>query len=158
MRSRLLPLILALAGASLFAFAVQTTWWSAGGVTIGPFGSRHCFGGECGERGLAFLGGTDLWMRAGIAARAAGYIAMFILIIVAGALAAKRVPRMMARSSIVATLTAALTGGYFLAAFPQASLGHQETMGPGAFLFIGAVVVAIAAAVVTLRMTTPDRR
>jgi len=158
MRSRLLPLILALAGACAFAFAVQTAWWSAGGVTIGPFGSRHCFGGECGEGGLAFLGGTDLWMRAGVASRAAGYITMFILIIVAGALAAKRVPTVIARSSLVATLTAMVSGGYFLAAFPAASLGHEESIGPGVYLFVGAVVLAIAAGVFTLRLPTPDRR
>jgi hypothetical protein len=157
MRSRLLPLVLALASACAFAFAVQTAWWSAGGVAIGPFGSRHCFSGDCSEGGLAFLGGADLWMRAGVAARAAGYITMFILIIVAGALAAKRVPKLMARSSIVATLTAAVTGGYFLVAFPAASLGNAESIGPGVFLFVGAVVLAFAAAVFTLRMPTPDR-
>jgi hypothetical protein len=158
MRSRLLPLILALAGACAFAFAVQTAWWSAGGVSIGPFGSRHCFSGECSEGGLAFLGGTDLWMRAGVAARAAGYITMFILIIVAGALAAKRVPTVFARSSLVATLTAAASGGYFLFAFPGASLGNEESVGAGVFLFVGAIVLAIAAAVLTLRLPTPDRR
>jgi len=152
MRSRLLPLMLALAGACAFALAVQSAWWSAGAVSIGPFGARDCFGGECGERGLSWTGGTDLWMRAGVAARAAGYIAGFILVVVAGALAAKRIPRLMARASIVSIITAVAAGGYFAFAFPAAALGGQATLGHGMFLFAAGIVLGVAAAVFTLRM------
>ena len=135
MRSRLLPLLLALAAASAFALGVQMAWWSAGEVTIGPFGSRHCFGGECRESGLGWLGGTDLWMRAGVAARAGGYIAVFILVVLAGGLAAKRVPRLMARASIVAIITASVGGGYFGLSFPDGVLGGTHSLGIGIFMF-----------------------
>jgi len=157
MRSRLLPLFLALAAASAFALAVQSAWWSAGEVSIGPFGARHCFGGECRESGLTWLGGTDLWMRAGVAARAAGYIAMFVLVVLAGGLAAKRIPRLMARCSIVSIVTAAATGGYFALQFPDAVLGSVRTFGIGLFLFGGAIALGVAAAVFTLRMPEPAR-
>ena len=157
MRSRLLPLMLALAAASAFALAVQSAWWSAGEVVIGPFGSRHCFGGECRESGLSWLGGTDLWMRAGVAARAGGYIAMFILVVLAGGLAAKRVPRLMARAALVAIITAAAGGAYFGLSFPESGLGNTHSLGLGIFLFVGAIVLGIAAAVFTLRMPEPAR-
>lgn len=155
MRSRqsLIALALALAGAFAFALAVQSTWWSAGEVSIGPYGSRHCFGGECREAGLSWLGGTDLWMRSGVAARAGGYIAMFILIVLAAGLAAKRIPRLMARASLVAIITATATGAYFAVSFP--GVGNQTTgLGRGMFLFAAAIVLGVAAAVTTLR--TPE--
>ena len=158
MRSRIVPLLLALAGACLFALAVQTAWWSAGDVTVGPFGARSCFGGDCGERGMGWLGGTDLWMRAGVATRAGGFIAMFVLVIVAGALAAKRVPKLMARASIVAIITAAAAGGYFASGFPTGALGNEHEMGLGFPFFLAAIVIGLAAAVFTLRMPEPERR
>src|SRR5512146_1904549 len=105
-RSRWISIALGLVAASAFALAVQIAWWHVAEVTVGPFGSRHCLGGECRETGLAWLGGTDLWMRAAVATRAAGYIAMFIFVVLAGAVAAKRVPLLVARASIVAVLTA----------------------------------------------------
>jgi hypothetical protein len=158
MRSRFLPLMLALAGACMFALAVQTAWWSAGDVTVGPFGARSCFGGECGERGMGWLGGTDLWMRAGVAARAGGFIAMFVLVIVAGALAAKRVPKLMARASLVAIITAGAAGGYFASGLPMGGLGTDYKLGLGIPFFVAAIVLGIAAAVFTLRMPDPERR
>jgi hypothetical protein len=151
-RRRIVPLVLALAGATAFAIGVQAAWWSAGEVSIGPFGARHCFGGECRETGLSWIGGSDLWMRSGIAARAGGYIAMFILIIVAGALASKRIPRLMAKASLVAILCAAVSGGYFLFVFPGV---NTATVGPGLVLFLAAIVVGIASAVTTLRLPAP---
>jgi len=153
-RSRILALILALAGATAFAIAVQSAWWSAGEVSIGPFGARHCFGGECRETGLSWIGGTEMWMRAGVAARAGGYIAMFILIIVAGALAAKRIPRLMAKASLVAILTAIASGAYFFVGFPGV---NSATLGAGLVMFAIAIVVGIASAIVTLRMPEPER-
>lgn len=155
MRSRLLPLFLALAAACAFALALQSAWWWAGEVSIGPFGAHRCFGGECRESGLSWLGGTDLWMRAGVAARAGGYIAMFVLIVLAAGLAAKRIPRLMARCAIVSIITAAATGGYFIAGFPDKVVGTAASLGYGMFLFISAIVLGVAAAVFTLRM--PDR-
>jgi len=154
MRSRFIPLALALLAASAFALAMQMAWWTAAEVSIGPFGSRHCFGGECRESGLGWIGGSDLWMRAGVAARAGGYIAMFVLVIVAGALAAKRVPTLMARAALVAIATVLVAGGYFAIAFPSLPAASVST---GLFLFAGAVGLGIAAAVLTLRLPIPEK-
>lgn len=153
-RSRILALVLALAGATAFALAVQSAWWSAGEVAIGPFGARHCFGGECRETGLSWIGGSELWMRSGVAARAGGYISMFVLIIVAGALAAKRIPRLMSKASLVAILTATASGGYFLVGFPGV---NSSTIGAGIVLFGAAIGFGVASVVVTLRMPEPER-
>jgi hypothetical protein len=145
---RWITLALALTAASAFALAVQSAWWSAGEVTIGPFGSRHCFGGECRGAGLDWLGGTDLWMRSGVAARAAGYIAMFVFVLLAGALAAKRMPVVVARMSLVSVLTAAAAGFYFLLAFPGLA---TSSLGLGAPLYVAAIVIGSSAAVLVLR-------
>lgn len=154
-RRRIVPLILALAGATAFAISVQAAWWSAGEVSIGPFGARHCFGGECRETGLSWIGGSEMWMRSGVAARAGGYIAMFVLIIVAGALAAKRIPRLMAKASLVAIITATASAGYFLFAFPGV---NSATIGAGMVLFGAAIVLGVAAAITTLRIPEPDKK
>jgi hypothetical protein len=57
----------------------------------------------------------------------------------------------MARAAIVAILTATAGGAYFLFAFPGLA---QSAHGPGVFLFGGAIVVGIAAAVFALGL--PD--
>src|SRR5688572_12589127 len=105
MKSRWIGVALALLGAFAFALAVQSPWWSIGEVTIGPFGARHCFGGECRESGLGWIGASELWMRSAIAARAGGYIAMFVLIALAGGVAAKREPTLVARGTLAAIVT-----------------------------------------------------
>ena len=147
-RSRLIPVVLALTAATAFAISVQVAWWSVAEVSIGPFGSRHCFGGECRSSGLAWIGGSEMWMRSALAARAAGYIAMFVLLMFAGAVAAKRTPNLVARGCLTAIITATAAGAYFAAAFPGlggASVAH------GLFLFVAGVVLGVAAVVVWLR-------
>lgn len=147
-RTRWITVGLALIAACAFALAVQTAWWSVAEVTIGPFGSRHCFGGECSETGLAWLGGADLWMRSGIATRAAGYISMFVLVVLAGSVAAKRVPALIARASLASILTAIVSGVYFLVAFPGVA---EASISAGMFLFAGAIIAGVAGAIVVLR-------
>ena len=87
-------------------------------------------------------------MRSAIATRAAGYIAMFALLALAGALAAKRIPHLVARMSIVALLTAAVTGGYFWFAAPPINDAH---MGPGVYLLLAGVVLGFAATILVMR-------
>ena len=147
-RSRWLIVALALAAATAFALAVQTAWWSVGEVTIGPFGARHCFGGECRESGLAWIGGSELWMRSAVATRAAGYIAMFVLLMFAGAIAAKRVPTLVARAAMASILTATVAGVYFGVAFPGV---NGAGMAYGALEFAAAIACGIASLVVFLR-------
>lgn len=148
MRSRLISVLLGLAAAIAFAMSVQTAWWTIGEVDIGPFGARHCFGGECRESGLAWIGGSDLWMRSAVATRAAGFIAMFALLMFAGARAAKREPKLVARLVLAAIVTAAGAGGYFWAAFP--GLGGAA-LGPGLFFYAGAILAGVAGVIVFLR-------
>lgn len=150
-RSRWIAIGLALLAACGFAFAVQTPWWSVAEVTIGPFGSRHCFGGECRETGLAWLAGSDLWMRSGVATRAGGYIAMFVLVVLAGAMAAKRVPALVAKVSLVSIVTAIAAAVYFIAAFPGVPGG---ALAVGVMLFCGAVLAGVVAAVLVLRASS----
>jgi hypothetical protein len=150
-RSRWITVALALGGATSFALAVQTSWWKVGEVAIGPFGSRHCFDGECRETGLMWIGGSDLWMRSAIAARAAGYIAMFVLLMFAGAIAAKREPTLLARGVLASIVTAAATGAYFAAAFPGVP---GAGVSGGVFEFAIAIVLGVAAVVLFLRRRT----
>jgi hypothetical protein len=147
-RSRLIPVVLALTAATSFAIAVQASWWSAGEVAVGPFGSRSCFSGECRETGLSRFAGSELWLRSATATRAAGYIAMFVLLMFAGALAAKREPKLIARGAISAILTAAAVGAYFAVAAPTI---NGANMSYGVFLYAGAVLLGVAAVVVFLR-------
>jgi hypothetical protein len=147
-RSRWITVALALAAASSFALAVQSAWWSVGEVSIGPFGVRRCFGGECGEAGLAWIRGSDLWMRSVFATRAAGYIAMFVLLMFAGAIAAKREPKLLARGVLSAIVTAVAVGAYMAAAYPGVPESHLSY---GVFLFVAGAVLGVVAVVTFLR-------
>ncbi|HEY5926305.1 MAG TPA: hypothetical protein VIV11_31685 [Kofleriaceae bacterium] len=147
-RSRWILVAIALAAATSFAISVQSAWWTVGEVSIGPFGSRHCFGGECRESGIAWIGGSDLWMRSAVAARAAGYIVMFVFLMFAGAIAAKRTPVLVARGAAAALLTAAVTGSYFAAAFPGV---NGASVSRGLFEFAAGLIFGVAALVLFLR-------
>ncbi len=155
MRSRVITVILAVAAAVAFALAVQSPWWSIGEVDIGPFGTHRCFGGECRASGLAWIEGSELWARSALATRVAGYIAMFVLLMFAGARAAKREPRLVARASLSAIITAAVAGGYFATAFPGVT---GASLGPGLWFFAGAIIAGAAAVIVFLRTVPPAPR
>jgi hypothetical protein len=147
-RARWIALCLALVAGSAFALAVQSPWWSAGEVAIGTFGSRHCFAGECRTSGLAWIGASELWLRAGIAMRAAGFIAMFALLVLAAGLAARRAPRLVAGAVLTSIVTAMVAGGYFAVAFP--GLGGAS-FARGLVMFGVAIVTGIVAAIIVLR-------
>lgn len=143
--------ILAVLAAVGFALGVQSAWWSIAEVGLGPFGSRHCFGGDCRPGGLGWvIGADDLWLRSAVATRAAGYIAMFALLMFAGALAAKREPRLVARGTLASIVTAIAAGAYFGFSFPGLA---GASIGRGLFLFVAAIALGIAA--VVLFMTAP---
>ena len=79
-KSRWIVIGLLLISATAFAMSVWGgRWWSVADVTIGPFGSKHCFGDECKHAGLGWIGGTDRWMRTGMATWAAGVLTMLPL-------------------------------------------------------------------------------
>jgi len=138
---------LALAAASAFALSVQAgRWWTIGDVEIGPSGSRSSFGG-LGD--LSWAGGDARWERFGVSTWAAGLIAMFVLVVLAGAVAANRVPRLVAKTALVAIATAALVGVAFVAARPDNGLPFA--LGRGIGWFAAAVVAGVIGAVRVVR-------
>ena len=147
-----LQVALSLAAASAFAIAVQAgVWWSVGEVTIGPFGARHCFGGDCP---LKLFGTSDLWLRSAVATGAAGALSSFLLVVLAGALAAGRTPRLLARVTLVSIACAIACGVYFFVKFPGIDGAHVDR---GVVIFAGAIVVGIAACVMVLRAARAAR-
>lgn len=137
----------ALVAASSFALSVQGgRWWAIGDVEVGPLGSKSPFGGL---GGLSWAGNSARWERFGAATWGAGMIAMFVLIVVAGALAANRVPRLAAKTALVAIATATLVAAGFLAARPLNGLPFE--LGRGVALFGAGVVFGVFAAAGVLR-------
>ena len=133
----------ALVAASGFALSVQGGhWWSIGDISIGPLGARSPFGGL---GGFSWAGGSARWERFGIATSAAGLIAMFVLIVVAGALAARRVPRLAAKTAVASIATAALAGTAFVVARPHNGLPFELDRGVALF-GLGVIAGALAAA------------
>jgi hypothetical protein len=148
-RSRWITVGIALCAAFAFALSVQSAWWTMSSVTVGPFGTRNCPGGA-DECGFTWLGTNhDLFMRAAVATRAGGYIAMFIYIMIAGAVAAKRTPALLSKSGIVAILTATVAAVTFFVKFPGAFA--EPSLGAGPVLFAVGVISAAAASVRVLR-------
>jgi hypothetical protein len=153
---RVLAVVIALIGAAGFAISVEGgRWWVIGSdVGIGTISSRHCFGeGECQFGSLAWTGGSDVWQRAGFATYAAGLCAAVALLALAGALASKRMGRLVAAVVVVAVVTAAVAGATFYAKRPALAAG--ATLGRGALLFVVAIAAAIVAAALTLTVRRP---
>ena len=157
MKGRWLVIALALAAACAFAFSVQLgKWWAIGDVAeIGPFGSRHCFGaGECKHADVAWVGGGDRWMRLGMATWAGGLVAAFMLVVMSARLAANKVPKLVAKSVLVAIATASLAGTAFVATFPGI---EGASLARGAWLFVTGIVLALTAAITVLRASPAAR-
>jgi len=147
LRHRWLLITASLAAATCFALSVQGgRWWSVSDVAVGPLGARSPFGGL---GGFSWAGGSAQWERYGYATCAAGMIAMGVLIFVAGALAARRVPRLAARTALVAVAVAALVGSRFAAGVPNNGLPFE--LDRGFWLFAVAVIVGALAAAGVLR-------
>jgi hypothetical protein len=148
-RSRWLVVGLAIVAAAAFAISVQAgKWWALDDFEIGPFGSRNCLGGECHPTGLGWAGGTDLWMRTGMATWAGGLLAMLALLVVGAGTAAGRIPQLAARTSIVAIATATAAGIAFFLGLPEIGPVHIDR---GLFLFVGGVIAGSVAAIIVLR-------
>lgn len=157
MKNRWPVVALALVAASAFALSVQAgRWWAIGDVEIGPFGSLSPFGGP---GSLSWAGGGARWERFGVATGAGGLIAMLVLVVIAGAVAAHRIPKLAARTALVAIATASLAAIGFVATRPDNGLPFE--LGRGAVLFAAAVVLGVTAAVRVLRAAgrdAPERR
>ncbi|HEU4734526.1 MAG TPA: hypothetical protein VFT22_41835 [Kofleriaceae bacterium] len=147
MKHRWTLVALALVAASAFALSVQAgRWWTIGEVAIGPFGSRSPFGGP---GNLSWVGGTARWERFGAATGAAGLIAMFVLVVLAGGLAANRAPRLAAKTALVAIATAAAVAIGFVVSRPDNGLPY--VLDRGVAWFAAAVVIGTISAVAVLR-------
>ena len=126
-------------------------WWVIGDVEIGPFGSKHCFGGGgCKLADLSWVGGGDRWMRLGMATWAGGLVSTLMLVIMAARLAAKAVPKLVAKSVLVAIATASLAATFFVVTFPGAGV-MPASLARGAWLFVLGIVLALASAIAVLR-------
>jgi hypothetical protein len=145
---------LALVAASAFALSVQAgRWWVIGDVEIGPFGSLSPFGGP---GTLSWAGADARWERFGVATGAGGLIAMLVLVVVAGAVAAHRVPHLAAKTALVAIATATAAGLGFFATRPDNGLPFE--LGRGVVLFAAAIVIGAIAALRVLRTPRPAGR
>jgi hypothetical protein len=138
---------IAVISAALLAISVWVgNWWSVGGLEIGPFGAHECFSGDC--RPTTISGAPELWQRCGTAVWAGGIMSMILLLAIAAAIAAKRLPKMLAKSSLTAIVTTGLAGAYFIAKLP-APTGMQ--VGQAIYLFVAGVVLAFVTPIWVLR-------
>ncbi len=85
---------------------------------------------------------------------AGGLVATFMLVVMSARLAANKVPKLVAKSVLVAIATASLAGTVFVATFP----GLQgASLARGAWLFAIGVVLALVAAIRVLRSNPAAR-
>jgi hypothetical protein len=148
-KARWLIVGIAVVAAAAFAVSVQAgRWWTVAGFEIGPSGTHRCFAGECKSVGLGWTGGTERWMRTGTGVWAAGMLSMLTLLVVAAAAAARRVPRLVAKMTLVSIATAAVTGALFMLQFPGVQGAGIDR---GIPLFGAAIVLGAAACIAVLR-------
>jgi hypothetical protein len=147
--------IVALALIAGIAFAISVwggQWWViADAAEVGPFGGKRChFDKSCEPAGLTWLGAGDRWMRVGMATWAAGLISTFLLVVLAGGVAAKRIPTLVAKTVLVSIATGAIVGGWFFVGFPSADFPAAD-VSLGAWLYLAATILAATAAIAVLR-------
>lgn len=148
MKSRWIFVAIAVVSASLFALATWAgQWWTDISVAIGPMGTHGCVGGVCGG-GLRWTGGSDLWMRTAIATWAGSLLTMVLLLGVAGAFAANRIPKLLAKSTLTSLVTTAIVGIYFIVKMP-AMPGLEVAQ--GMIFFVAAIVLGAVTPIRALR-------
>jgi len=153
MKSRWIIVALALVAATAFAISVQTgRWWSVGDVEIGPFGSKHCFAGDCRPASLSWTGGSERWARTGMGTWAGGLLSALVLCVLAAAVASKRVPKLAAKTALVSIATTLAAGGLFIAQYPGVPGAGPDR---GLFVFALAIVVGAVTALLVLRSPAP---
>lgn len=146
---RLTTIAASIAGAVCFSLAVHLgKWWTIGEVGVGPVSTQRCFAGNCESGSLAWAGGSEVWVRAGTAAWAAGLVASLVLVALAGALAAGRAGRLAAAVVGIATVTAIVSGAVFVTQRPD--MPGME-IGRGLWLYAAGILVALAATLSTMR-------
>lgn len=96
-----------------------------------------------------WAGANARWERFGNATWAAGLISMFVLVVVAGGVAARRVPRLAAKTALVSIATATATGIGFFASRPDNGLPFK--ISHGVFFFVAAVIVGVIGALAVIR-------
>lgn len=134
--------------ATLFAFSTWIgQWWTDVDVAIGPTGTRGCVGGVCGG-GLRWTGGSELWMRTAVATWAGSLLTMVLLLGVAGAFAANRIPKLLAKSTLTSLATTAVVGSYFIVKMP--SMPGLE-VAQGMIWFVAAIVLGAVTPIRALR-------
>ena len=149
--SRWSNVVLALASGLGFAISVYGgRWWSFAdsAVSVGPLGSQRCFSGSCSKIGFAWVGGSARFERFANATWAAGLFAMLLLLFLAGATAAGRRPKLVAKSTLVGMVCAVASGIGFIALWP----GMQgAALDRGAVFYFVAAALGAIAAIRTLR-------
>ena len=75
-------------------------------------------------------------------------MSMILLLGIAAAIAAKRVPKTLAKSSLTAIVTTAVAGLYFIVKLPAPA---GMTVGQGVYLFVAAIVLAFVTPIRVLR-------
>jgi hypothetical protein len=125
-------------------------WWTFGDTKVGPFNSERCFDGGCVPAKLNWLGAGDRWMRIGMGTWAGGLIASFVLVVMSAGLAAKRIPKLAAKTVLVSVATAGIAGAIFAWMFPRAEYPAAE-LGRGALLFVAAIALGTISAILVLR-------
>lgn len=143
---RIVVTLIALAGASMTALAVQAgQFWTMaeGRVEVGPTFSRSCMEGVCTRKGLDWVGADESWQRAGSATYVTGLAAAFVMLLLAAAVASGRRGTWTAGLTLTSTLTLTLASLAFVFKLPD--LPGTETA-RGLWLLLGGGLAAYAAA------------
>ena len=81
---------------------------------------------------------------------AAGRSAQPHVVVLAGGVAAKRIPTLVAKTVLVSIATGAIVGGWFFVGFPSADFPAAD-VSLGALLYLAATILAATAAIAVLR-------
>lgn len=78
---------------------------------------------------------------------------MLVMLALAGGVAAKRVPKYVAKFAVGSLVAATLSGGAFIALFPTV---QHAAVSRGIFLYVGALALAVFVTVAVLKAPLPQ--
>lgn len=146
--TRITALLLSVVAAALFlAGGLTVSWWTqplaSGESSIGLREARLCNAGTCVQASLGRIEPSDAWFRMGAATYAAALLSAGLLLGVAIVMVVRRGALLMAATSLVAVISAAVAGVMFVWTTPD-----YQAMSAGYSLysyFAGAIVGVFAA-------------
>lgn len=145
--------LLIVAGVSVLLGGMSASWWAYESgdwnASIGLRESNFCNAGECRATALGTEQHEERWVRSGAASYAAALLSSGLIFAVVMTLLLGRVRELLVKTALVASFSAAVSGGVFVWLAPDY---QQMELGISAYAYLSGSLLGIGACIAALRV------